>query len=656
MEHYGADFSAAYGDRAGAFFAPVLEHIRAGSRPWIDEFYERLDRSGPMGELIARLLPEEFEALKAREADAMAALCDPHLTISTHRTMALDVGRTHALTGVDLHWIVDGFAWRENYLAQQIVTYLPPGDTREQALRVLHLRILYDLREQSAGYRSVSRDVAAVQQRINRVIASTGNLFDLVHGVLAALESLPGNVSGFFSRVDERHELQIEATFGNASHYSEAMESGRIPKISVDSGLAAGRGPTGRSWRSGSIVVSDAYALEPDRDPWRRVGHELGFRSSAAVPLVDEDGVTIANITLYSRYPGFFSTGRIAKLLDHLHDVMSHAAATRLSAPVIPRLERLQYRKLLANKSVIVHYQPIVDLRTGQLSRVEALARLQDHAGNIVLPGEFLHALGDVELLNLFSRVLRQACADLARFAQDAVHTPVAINIPAQALGDARYLATIFALLEEYHVNPTKIVLEVLETQGDASDAARHEGFMRELRHHGIEIEQDDLGGGHSSLVRMDRYPFDAVKIDQELVRGSLRNPHRALEFILYLTRLAHALQTPVTVEGLESVGVLEAAAILGADRGQGYAIARPMPASHLAQWYHAYRYPVDVRAPATALGAMAAYLIADLQPADAPTRALEIGRLNDQWLAESAAERKASIASDDTGSTAMPK
>jgi len=130
----------------------------------------------------------------------------------------------------------------------------------------------------------------------------------------------------------------------------------------------------------------------------------------------------------------------------------------------------------------------------------------------------------------------------------------------------------------------------------------------------GIQIVQDDLGSGHSSLLRMDRYAFDVVKIDQGLVRSALRKPQRALEFILYLTRLAHAFKTPVTVEGLENLGMIEAAAILGADFGQGYGIAKPMPASDIITWHQGYVYSVNPKAPRTALGAMAGYMLWDLQ------------------------------------------
>lgn len=617
VEQSGAEFTPAYGEAAEALLERIQPYVASAVTGFTNAFYASLDRSGPLAEIIARLRPDEFDAMKAREAEYVMAMLSPSSSMLEHRTQALRCGRIHALVGVDIHWLVESSAHYQQHLAQLVIDAMPLSADREATLRVVDLRILFDLREQSMGYRSVSRDVATVQSTIDRAIASTANLSDLVHAVLEALGTLPGEVSGFFARADEHGIVQIEASFGHADRYHEAMEAGVIPKISIDAALPQGQGPTGRSWRTGAVTVSDAWLLEPDRAPWRSMGESLGFRAAASVPLIDETGHTIASIALYSSYPGFFSTNRVNKLLGHLRDVLSHACAARLGAPVIPLTERLHYRHLLEHNRVAVHYQPIVDLRTGALDRVEALARLVDKAGTIVPPHEFLYALGDSELFALFSRVLRQACVDWRAFTEQGLLTRIAINIPAQALGDMRYLDALFSQLSEHGLPAKNIVLEVLETQGDASDAARHEGFIAQLRQSGMEIEQDDLGSGHSSLVRMDRYPFDAVKIDQELVRGSLRNPQRALEFVLYLTRLAHALQTPVTVEGLENTGIIEAAAILGADRGQGYGISRPMPAHEVAAWARDYRYPVDPQTPHTALGAMAAYLMWDLQLAE---------------------------------------
>ena len=609
------DFLRAYDARAAQALRRIDGIARGLAGPLTEQFYASLARSSPIAEVVARLTPDEFERLKAAQVEYLTMLVSSTLTFSAHQTQARSAGRAHALVGVDIQWLVEALVMFQSAVEDHLLEI--PAQDREPVQRAVSLRILVDLHEQVAGYRQVSRDLTATMGQIDRVALSGSNLSDLVHEVLTILAPLPGEISGFFARADDEGELQIEATFGAADRYTEAMAAGEIPHMSSDPHEPSGQGPSGRAWRSGHIVVSDAWKLEPDRAPWVAVGGNLGFRSSAAVPLVDEVGRTIAMIGLYSAFPGYFSTDRVSRFLTHIRHVLSHAVAERIHAPVISMADRHEYRRMLERRRVTLHYQPIIDLRDGSLTKVEALARLQGNGVETVLPGRFLPALGDAELLALFEQVVRQACRDCQNLERDGLRTRIAINIPAEALGDTRYLNVLFGAIAEHELAPERLALEVLETHTGAGDAARHRHFIARLREAGITIEQDDLGKGHSSLVRLDQYPFDAVKVDQELISGALRNPQRALEFILYLTRLAHALETPITVEGLENLAILEAAAVLGADCGQGHAIARPMPVSELRTWHAQYRYPVQPLAPHTALGAMAGYLLWDLERAN---------------------------------------
>ena len=130
----------------------------------------------------------------------------------------------------------------------------------------------------------------------------------------------------------------------------------------------------------------------------------------------------------------------------------------------------------------------------------------------------------------------------------------------------------------------------------------------------GICLAEDDLGSGYSSLLRMDRIAFDEMKIDQGLVCNSSQTPRKALGFIHYLTRLSHDFGIPVTVEGLENDGLVEAAVILNANMGQGFAIARPMQRNDVAQWAKTFRFSVDQTKPKTALGAFATNMLWHLQ------------------------------------------
>ncbi len=615
MESSNAEFSRAYDAHAAEALRRLDDVAATLAKPLIAQFYESLARSSPIAEVLARLTPDEFAHLEASQVEYLAMLVNSKLTFSTHQAQARRAGRIHALVGVDIQWLVEALvifqSGIQRYLLDNVI-----AEAREPIERALSLRILVDLHEQVAGYRQVSRDLTATMGEIDRVVISASNLSDLVHAILATLAGLPGDVSGYFGRADDEGDLQIEATFGDADEYLRAMTAGRIPQITTEPNVPSGQGPGGRAWRSGHIIVSDAWQLEPGRAPWLSVGAELGFRSSAALPLVDENGRTVAMLGLYSRYPGFFSTDHVSRFLNHIRHVLSHAVVARIAAPVISMSDRHEYRRMLERHRVKLHYQPIIDLRDGSLAKIEALARMQGNEPEPIMPARFLPALGDAELLALFEQVVRQACRDCHDLERDGLRTRIAINIPAEALGDTRYLNVLFGAIAEHELPPDRLALEVLETQIGAGDAVRHRHFISRLREAGIAIEQDDLGAGHSSLVRLDQYPFDAVKVDQELVSGALRNPQRALEFILYLTRLAHALETPVTVEGLENVGILEAAAVLGADCGQGHAIAMPMPVAQLRDWHRTYVYPVNPHEPRTALGVMAGYLLWDIERA----------------------------------------
>src|SRR6185312_16044334 len=99
-----------------------------------------------------------------------------------------------------------------------------------------------------------------------------------------------------------------------------------------------------------------------------------------------------------------------------------------------------------------------------------------------------------------------------------------------------------------------------------------------------------DLGAGYSSLIRLRQWPFDRVKIDQAIVLQATEDPVRTLRFMRRLVSLGHGLGLEVVVEGLETPGMIEAALILGADLGQGYALAWPMPEGMLLEWSSRFR------------------------------------------------------------------
>ncbi len=606
--------AAAYGEDAARVLRPVQNAIRDLSGVFVETFYRRLSSAALAARVFARLSADEFRRLQDRQAAYLVAILVPEITEEQHRKEAVCVGRIHAHVGVDLLWLIEAFDIYQTALHDTLGAVVADCAERERIMRVVNQRIMVDLSAQAEIFRRVESETAEAFVHIDQYAIAGANVRDTVREIMSVFPVLEGRVSAFFGRADTHGQLQIEASAGTvAEQYHQAMENGSIPKISIDADQVAGQGPGGRAWRSGQIVVTDAWALDPEGAPWWPVGQTLGFRSSAAVPILDEAGRSIALLSLYSSWPGYFSTSQIRSLLAHTQGVLGSVLQKGAQLTVVPWQEQLLHRKLIHEGRVVMLYQPIIDLRTGVLVKVEALARLELADGELIPPGRFLSSLGDAELLQLFDIGLQRACVDRRHFGEPGRPIPVAINFPAGAWGDPRYEAVLFDRLAAAACPPDQLQLEMLET--DDGHAHGMQAFYQRLRDAGIRVAQDDLGSGHSSLLRLNQYLFDEVKIDQALVRDALRTPTRALEFILHISRLAHAFDIPVTVEGLAHPALIEAAAILGADHGQGHGIAHPMPASEMPRWHRNYVYPIDPdHNPLTALGAMAGFLLWDQQ------------------------------------------
>lgn len=619
MMTFSTALERAYSKDASTCLKPIQETIAALAERLSVEFFDSLANTAEGARILGALLEEEADRLKSMEARYLRLLFSPQLTLSEHQSSAQRVGRAHALVGVELPTLIEAFALLEQDVQEEVLPLLE-RDRRDQIQEIIERRILTDLQAQAVGYQRIDTQIAQVMTQIDELIQQAPNFSDLIRGVMGLIGELDGDVSAFFARCDTSGELQIEASQGVAGHrYHKAMMSGLVPKISIDPSRPSGNGPGGRAWRSGEIIVSEAWAIESRNKPWQSLGKELGFRSSVAVPLQDDTGKTIALLSIYSAWPRFFSTLRVSNFLRHLQRSLSQAVQRLSAVAVVPLALRQKFRQCIADKHVRFFYQPIIDLRSGELRKVEALARLLDENGRIVTPDRFLPACGTEDLFALLELGLEQACVDSKVLSEAGLRSSIALNFPAEGIGDERCMRAILSALGRCRTDGVCLELELLESHEGLTTDEQRQNFLLCLREAGVLLAEDDLGSGHSSLLRLDQYAFDEVKMDQGLVRGATQRPQRALEFMLYLTRLVHAFDMRLTVEGLEHRGLIEGALILGADQGQGYGIARPMPIHDIAEWYRGFRYDVDAHRPRTALGALATYLLWDMQSMGTP-------------------------------------
>jgi diguanylate cyclase (GGDEF)-like protein/PAS domain S-box-containing protein len=262
------------------------------------------------------------------------------------------------------------------------------------------------------------------------------------------------------------------------------------------------------------------------------------------------------------------------------------------------------YRSRLFSGGLVMHVQPVIDLRNGELHLVEALARLQLPDGSVVHPGDFLPLLSDADVDRLFREGLDQALGLLAGWDAQGIHLDISVNIAPSTLLDPDCPNWVSSALDRHRIQPQRLGLELLESQTIEWDAQRRS--IEQLVALGVGMAMDDLGSGYSSLHRLSVLPFNAIKFDRELMAGAASKPVETLSLIATLTQMGRDLGVHVVVEGLENTGMMEAAAVLGTRFGQGYFLARPMPAAEVPGWVSAFRFPLQTGTLHTCMGALA--------------------------------------------------
>jgi EAL domain-containing protein (putative c-di-GMP-specific phosphodiesterase class I) len=609
-----SSYAPAYGKEIGDILQRISAYVQRMTAGFAIHFYDALTRRSESAAILDHLSAEERTQLQIKQTQHLNRLMSPTLMAADHCEHAQRVGRIHEMVGVGLPALLEAYHLYQRkihcMLADSGLTLIE----QQRLGQALQLRLMLDMEAQVSSHYQTEQSTAAFLSAFEKAVRDVGNLPDLLQSVMQQIAGVEGVFAGLFLRPDTHGTLRIEAAGCSAGvQYAQSMQNLSIPLIEIRSDTPAGQGPAGFAWRNGNIEVAEFDDFDEHLSPWQEVGLELGFRSNAAVPLQDDSGHPFALLLLYSQWPGFFNAPARQTILRHIQQVLSRAVLSCEQGLVTPAQQRREYRQRLEQGAMRLRYQPIIDLRTGHIQHVEALARLYGADGTAISPAAFLPAFGKSDQLHLFQQGLTQVCRDSRRWRDSGLHVSVSLNLPAEGLSDDAYLDSLLAILQAGETEASQLRLEVLESH-EPLDLAKRDSRLAELRRAGFSIVQDDLGSGHSSLLRMDRIAFDEVKIDQGLVRNTLGTPQRALEFIYHLTRLAHGFGVPVTVEGLESQGLLEAAAILGADHGQGYGIARPMPAAEFPAWHERFVYSIDPRHPRTPLGALAGFLLWDQQ------------------------------------------
>ncbi len=234
----------------------------------------------------------------------------------------------------------------------------------------------------------------------------------------------------------------------------------------------------------------------------------------------------------------------------------------------------------LESGEVIAFHQPVIDLQTERLAGFEALARWRPPGGGVMAPDDFFAMANRMKLMNAIGdRVRASALGDLSawRAADPGLDRLwVSANATASELLRPGFADDLIELVSEAGLPPGRFKLEINETEV-MRDPEGSEAVLLRLKAAGIGLALDDFGTGYSSLARLDRLPFDVIKIDQYFVRALIADGS-AQSITASVVKLARSLGMVIVAEGVETAEMADLLAEMGCDYAQGFHYAGAMP------------------------------------------------------------------------------
>jgi diguanylate cyclase (GGDEF)-like protein/PAS domain S-box-containing protein len=289
------------------------------------------------------------------------------------------------------------------------------------------------------------------------------------------------------------------------------------------------------------------------------IGASVGIALAPADGADAENLLRKADLALYAAKVGGRNTYRFYQPAM-LNEIQTQQAAES------------ELQEAIAQNEFELHYQPMFDVRTGELAGMEALVHWRHPGRGLIAPDQFMKlAQSSGLIVPLGNWILRQACTDAFSW---PAPTMVAVNVSAMQFRNADMFNLILQTLSETGLSPGRLELEITEAsllEGQASNLA----VIRQIKNLGVSLALDNFGTGHSSIHCLVNFPFDKIKIDKSFTQGCLdRRDYQAV--ISSVLALAKGLDILSTAEGVESSEQLEYLRAAGVDCVQGHLFAAP--------------------------------------------------------------------------------
>ena len=311
------------------------------------------------------------------------------------------------------------------------------------------------------------------------------------------------------------------------------------------------------------------------KEPFELAGRQMVMTTSIGISVFPQDGQTCDELLKHADLALYQSKG------NGRNRVHFFSPNLKVRASMALQLEEELRNALREDKGLTVFYQPIVELSSGHVVKLEALVRWHHPQHGLLTPDRFIELAETNGLIaDLDNWVLRQVCRDLTRLNGDLEALVISVNCSALNLAREDFVEDIQRALSHSHVAAHRLELEITENalMGDMSHTI---DVLKKIRGLGLTLSIDDFGTGYSSLAYLQRLPVDTVKIDRSFI-SQIPGSQRDMELVQAILVMAHTLHLKVTIEGVETSRQKDFLSKHGSDYIQGYLISRPQPLDHL--------------------------------------------------------------------------
>ncbi len=321
-------------------------------------------------------------------------------------------------------------------------------------------------------------------------------------------------------------------------------------------------------------------------EPYSLNGNELYITVSIGIAIYPENGETAAGLLKNADLAMYHvkETGR--NNFHYFTESLNRKATSRMEMEI-------RLRKAIRNREMIAHYQPKIDLRTGRMTGMEALARWPESIGKFGGPAEFIPIAEQTGMIvEMDTLIMEKACRftkEIKRmFNGRADSFKVSVNLSTKNLDSLNILKNLIAIVGDCGLDPREVELEVTESI-IVRNVESAINILNSLSRHGFSISIDDFGTGYSSLSYLTKFPISVLKIDKSFVDNLGTEPN-ARAIAKAIVSMAHGINIKAIAEGVENPEQLAFLRGIGCDQMQGYLFSKPLPEEGMMELLQAGR------------------------------------------------------------------